>query len=174
MPNPGRVQPVRMADRLREALSYDPETGEMRWIAPSKHHSEKVGTIAGTPSISESGKTYWVIGFGGRKYRRGRLAYMMMKGRWPKPMIDHRNGNSLDDRWSNLRQATGTQNSWNHKRRARRIDLPMGVRIIASSGRYSARIAVNKTMHHLGSFDTPEAASAAYQQARRTYYGNYA
>lgn len=42
------------------------------------------------------------------------------------------------------------------------------------SGRYQARIAYNKKMIHLGSFDTPEQASAIYQQKRKEYFGEYA
>jgi hypothetical protein len=36
-----------------------------------------------------------------------------MTGRHPKEEVDHRNGNSLDDRWSNLREATRYQNEAN-------------------------------------------------------------
>ena len=65
------------------------------------------------------------------------------------------------------------QNAWNHKKRARKINLPMGVRNMAS-GKFQARIACNNKMMHLGTFDTPEQASSAYQQKRLEYFGEYA
>jgi hypothetical protein len=49
----------------------------------------------------------------------------------------------------------------------------MGVRRNAS-GRFAARIGVNGGQISLGAFDTPELASAAYQQAREKYYGEFA
>lgn len=161
------------AAEVRSALHYDPETGVMVWIGVSKYHCGLLGTEAGGPQPSQRGKLYHKISIGGRKHSRSRLAFVWMTGAWPDEMIDHINGNSLDDRWANLRPATATQNAWNHQGRAKKSSLPMGVRSNAS-GRYSARLAVNKRMIHLGAFDTQGEASAAYLKARETHYGEFA
>lgn len=158
---------------LKAALLYAPRKGVFYWINPPRSHAELLGEEAGGPVPAKEGKFYHVIQIGRVKYRRSRLAFLYMEGRWPAEMIDHINSNSLDDRWLNLREATGTQNAWNHKSRARRINLPMGVRTNAS-GRFAARISVNRKQIQLGSFDTAEAASAAYASARLKYFGEFA
>lgn len=104
---------------------------------------------------------------------RAANVYQQSNGKKQEGQIDHINGNSLDDRAINLRDVTPTQNAWNHKGRARTIALPMGVRHVAS-GRFQARIAVNKKMIHLGAYDTPEQAALVYQQKRKEYFGEYA
>lgn len=150
-------------------------TGRIYWRNPSKYHKEKTGQEAGGPRRQQhNGKRYWVVRINGRAYKRGHIVFCMVHGYWPLPCVDHKNGDSLDDRPNNLRPATITQNAWNHKGRKRRIDLPMGVRVMASSGRYQARIAHNKRMLHLGTYDTPEAAANAYRDKRRELYGDYA
>lgn len=161
------------ASRVRDLLEYDPDTGVMRWRNVSKYHVEKSGRVAGCSVRNHSGKRYINITIDGRKHKRSRLAFAWVTGRWPNHCIDHVNGNSEDDRWINLREATVTENAWNHKRRAKASVLPMGVRNMAS-GRFQARLAVNKKMLHLGTFDTPERASAAYQKARGLHYGQFA
>lgn len=158
---------------VRDALDYDQETGVMVWRSISPYHKGKIGAEAGTVTPSNRDKCYHNITICGRKYKRSRLAFAWMTGRWPEHQIDHINGNSLDDRWSNLREATPLQNAWNHKRRAKKSALPMGVRS-NPSGRYSARLAVDKRMIQIGTFDTIEDAERAYAEARERYYGQFA
>lgn len=158
---------------LKERLRYEPETGHFYWVLPSKFHSEKVGALAGTVTATHSGKAYVNISIDGRKYKRSRLAILFMTGRWPEQQVDHINGNSCDDRWCNLREATPQQNAWNHKKRKKPSTLPMGVRT-AASGRFVARISVNKKLLTLGTFDTPHAAYSEYLAARRRFYGQFA
>jgi type V secretory pathway adhesin AidA len=108
-----------------------------------------------------------------RQYLRSQIVFAVKTGAWPTDLIDHENGNSLDDRGDNLRPATQMQNAWNHKGRAKASLLPMGVRA-TRSGRYQARIQVDKKPKVVGVFDTPDAAQAAYQLARKEHFGDYA
>jgi hypothetical protein len=166
------LEPFTQAE-LRAALEYDPTQGWFLWRMPPKQHPDLRGKQAGRATDSGNGKSYIAIQFKGRKYKRSRLAFFWMVGRWPEHQIDHINGNSVDDRWANLREATPTQNAWNHKTRARRIDLPMGVRR-SVGGKYVARIAQNGVQHTIGTFATIEEAKAAYQQERSVRYGEFA
>jgi len=124
------------------------------------------------PSLRGS-HVYSSLSINGRKIKRSRIVFALIHGRWPSGQIDHINGNSLDDRPSNLREATQTQNAWNHKKRTKRSPMPMGVRQIPS-GRYLARIACNKTKYALGIFDDVRDAEAAYQSARHRLFGEFA
>lgn len=163
---------VIQAEQLRWLFDLNTD-GTLTWLQPSKYHNDLIGTEAGSPMPTHSGKAYWAVQVLGRKVKRSHIVFCLTHGRWPAQQVDHINGDSLDDRPENLREATPTQNAWNHKRRAKRSPLPMGVRQ-AVSGRYVARIGVNKKQITIGTFDALDAAVAAYQQARIQHFGEFA
>lgn len=158
---------------MEQRIRLDKETGRFFWINPPKKHPDLFGKEAGYLNINKTGKNYWVIQIDGKKYKRSHLVFYFTNGYWAKPCIDHINGDSTDDRPSNLREATIRENAWNHKKRARRIQLPIGVRNLAS-GKFSARIGYCGKQIHLGSFQSPDEASAAYQSKRKELYGQFA
>ena len=157
---------------VRESLDYDPATGIMTWRFVSKYHSEKNGTQAGCP-VPKKNKYYHVICLGGKKWGRSVLAFAWMTGEWPQAMIDHRDGDGLNDRWKNLREATALQNAQNMKRMTKKSPLPMGVRE-TRYGKYVARIREAGTAFHIGVFATPDQASAAYRAERKRRFGEFA
>ena len=160
-------------DYLSTKFKIDTENGVVYWASRPKNNRVFVGQEAGLAKEQHNGKKYWVITLDGRKIKRSQLIYLFVHGFQCEQLIDHINGDSLDDRSANLRSATITQNAWNHKCRARKINLPMGVRN-NSSGKYQARITVNKKVIYLGAYNTPEEADLIYQQKRKEYYGEYA
>src|ERR1700737_913011 len=127
-------------ERLLELLDFDAESGRFTWKGKPHSRNKHAGKEAGCAVVSRSDKVYWVIKIDGRTYKRGRLVYFLTHRRFPVPCVDHWDRNSLNDRPDNLREATGTENAWNHRPHKRRIKLPMGVRLIPLSGRYQARI----------------------------------
>lgn len=158
---------------MRRSFVVDPIAGTLTWVRAPKNHPRLQKRNAGTKRKTLSGKVYVVVKRDGRGLKRGRLMYLWVHGRWPTPCVDHIDGNSLNDAINNLREATVTENAWNHKRRTRKSKLPMGVRSMAS-GRYQARVAFKKQMLHLGSFSTPEEAEAAYRSKRKELYREFA
>jgi hypothetical protein len=150
---------------LRECLDYNPASGEIRWrVRPRGHfktdarwrqfNTRFAGKIAGA-----AWDGYRKISIDGRLNYAHRIIWAMQTDAWPIDDIDHINRNRSDNVWSNLRAATRQQNIWNSGIKAGR-DLPMGVQ--PKRGRYSARCVHNGKPTHLGTFDTPEAAGAAY------------
>lgn len=86
--------------------------------------------------------------------------------------IDHVNGNSLDNRKSNLRYATNTQNIQNSKIRK---DNSTGFKGVHKKGKkYQARITINKKLILLGYFYDKVAAGNAYKLAANKYFGEFA
>jgi hypothetical protein len=72
---------------------------------------------------------------------------------------DHVNRDVLDNRRSNLRIVTPTQSNYN-RRAWNRDGLPVGITLLPS-GRYQSRLKCKGVEYRLGTYDTPEEASAA-------------
>lgn len=89
-------------------------------------------------------------------------------------LCDHENGEGTDNRRENLRLASSLQNAQNKGMRKDNTSGFKGVSYRKDTGRYVARIYVNKLCIRLGNFATAEDASDAYKQAAIEFFGNYA
>ena len=159
---------------LRQRIKVDTEKGVVTWVDATRHHKELNGLEAGcSRRSSHHNKRYWYVKIDSLALKRSHIVFLFGVGHWPVNQVDHINGNSLDDRITNLRGATSTQNAWNHKHRAKQSPTPMGVRQ-TKSGRYQARIACNKKQIAIGTFETAEQAFEIYQQKRKELFGDYA
>jgi hypothetical protein len=117
---------------------------------------------------------YVAIGIGGHRYLAHRLAWLYMTGGWPRRRIDHRNGTPSDNRWTNLREATGSQNISNAKRHKDSSSGLKGATWESWSGKWRSTIRSNGKTYHLGRFRTPEEAHAAYCEAAIRLNGEFA
>lgn len=114
--------------------------------------------------ISEDGYVYAARGCG----RTLRLHTMLLRAH----LVDHRDGNTLNNRRCNLRAATYTQNAQNRKRR---IDCTSGFKGVGRHGSgWRARIVVDGRRHSLGTFPAPEEAAQAYDRFAVAHYGEFA
>ena len=154
---------------LKEYFQYNPETGLFIWKVFRGGGSPKIGTIAGTPH--EDG--YVKIKVNGKIYSAHRLAWLYMTGSFPTQEIDHTNGDGADNRFSNLREASRTENNRNTKVRKNNTS---GFKRVSKNrhGKWVSHIHVEGRQHYLGSFDTPEAAHEAYCMAAKAFYGEFA
>ena len=159
--------------RLRELFLYIPNKGIFIRIKKLKYNNttEKQDMNAGNLSKLRNYQQ-WVIRVDGKQYKRSRLAFMYVTGHWPQYEIDHINGNSLDDRWCNLREATHQQNSWNMKAYKKKSLLPPGVR--KSGNKFQSRIKKNDKTYYLGTFYDEKDAAIAYRKARQKLFGKWA
>jgi hypothetical protein len=172
------------ADKVRQLLDYSPETGELRWktrtpdmIEGGIHSAERkcrsfnsrfAGNIAGTVD----GTNHIQIRIFGQSEMAHRLAYVIMTGEWPPKDIDHKNIESMENSWKNLRLATRSQNGSNRK--AIRNNK-LGIKgVYKKKNRFIASIRVDYKLKNLGSFKTVDEASKAYAEAAVEYFGEYA
>jgi hypothetical protein len=83
---------------------------------------------------------------------------------------DHKDENGLNNQRSNLRVATRSQNRINKTKK----EGFKGVHLVRRTGRYIAQITLNRKCYNLGTFDTKEAAAAAYNNAAIKLHGEFA
>lgn len=88
-------------------------------------------------------------------------------------VVDHIDGNTLNNQKSNLRLATKTQNQQNRRGRRDSKSGYKGVSYESRKGYWRARIKVNGKLLSLGSFATPEEAHEAYKTAALKYFGEF-
>jgi hypothetical protein len=161
------------AERLRQLLSYDSETGEFTRLV-SAGSNAKVGSVAGSIRPHLGGYKCYIIGVDGRKYQAHRLAWLYVHGSWPRDLIDHIDGNSLNNRISNLREATRSENSRNRGATVKNQSGFKGVSWEKHLKKWRAKINVHGKRKHLGLFDSAELAHAAYCEAATQIHGEFA
>lgn len=141
---------------VRKLFSYDPSTGDLRWL-PGQGRSFSGKSVGRRVRINK------VL------YLRHRLIWLWMTGEWPTETVDHINGNSRDDRWKNLREATVVENNRNVLRKGK---LPAGVEF---HGRWwRARLCVDGRRIIRSGFATREEAEAVYRDLAATYFQDFA
>jgi hypothetical protein len=116
-----------------------------------------------------SGKSYAERRVGGGRTLMHRLIMDAPKGL----VVDHINGDGLDNRRSNLRICTRTENLFNHKLSKRSTTGYMGV-ALDNGRRYVAHLQVNGQKKRIGWFKTAEEAARARDAAAKIYYGEFA
>lgn len=88
-------------------------------------------------------------------------------------VVDHINGNTLDNRESNIRVCTQANNSRNRIYKTSKGKVPGIYQQYGENGNYSVRITVNYKSIHIGTFKTYEEALKARLEAEEKYFGEY-
>jgi hypothetical protein len=155
------------SERLRALLDYDPETGEFTWRV-----SRRQG-LQGKRAGSTDSQGYLCIRIDGRGYKAHPLAWLRVFGNWPDGELDHANGDRADNRISNLRLATPSQNCANRRRYRTNTSGYKGVTFNRKARKWHAKIQKHGKSRHLGLFPTAADAHAAYCAAAREIHGEY-
>lgn len=143
------------AERLREVIDYDPETGVIRWRI--KMSNNPAGKIAGGVWSG-----YRAIRIDHKSHYAHRLAWAYYHGEWCPVEIDHINGDGTDNRIANLRPATKAENGQNRTRLNRNnTSGHPGVCWDKVNNKWAASIMVDRRSIRLGRFNTIEEAVAA-------------
>lgn len=151
--------------RVRELLAYDPGTGEFRWKA--RRSNVAAGDLAGCLDF----RGYRMIRIDGAYQKAHRLAWLVVHGEWPTLEIDHINGARDDNRASNLRLATVSENQQNRAAaQANSKSGHIGVCFVQREQRWVAQLSANGRRVLYRSFKTFEEARDAYLDAKRAHH----
>ncbi len=151
-------------EEVSRLLSYDPETGVIRWKVQRAQH--RAGALAGYPH-----KGHLMIRCLDGNYGGHQIGWLIHTGRWQPigSLIDHKNQDGMDNRFANLRLATQAQNQWNNKR-----GHVNGVRQTVS-GKWEAKTAFHGRRIYIGAtFPSREVALHTRNCVCRILHGEYA
>lgn len=157
------------AEKLRRLLKYEPESGQFFWAEDANKPGRN---LAGKRAGSRKGMRYRYIKIDYEAYAEHHLAWLYVYGRWPTKEVDHINLNKCDNRISNLREATRSQNA--HNTAIVRTNTSGFKGVSRLNGRWRAAIRYGGKRAYLGTFPTPEMAAAAYASAAKRLFGEFA
>jgi len=153
-----------------DRLSYDPLTGSLNWVKPPSVRAHLRGKSAG----SKYSDGYVYVRYEGRRLLAHRLAWIKLTGKPPDGQIDHINMIRSDNRACNLRLASIAENNRNRTMQSNNTAGHKGVSFHKGTGKYQAKICVNKRRISLGYFAEAASAAEAYQKAVGEHHGQFA
>jgi hypothetical protein len=120
--------------------------------------------------VQRGGRTCYAYAFiDGRSISMHRHILNLSTGQ----MVDHADGNGLNNTRSNLRLCSHAENIRNSKKQVDTTSVFKGVRL-AKSGFWRAQIQQNGQRIHLGYFESEVAAARQYDRAARVFFGRFA
>ena len=180
-----KANPLPM-DVIRESLTLDPKSPSfLRWIKRPLHHfksesdskrwnSRFDGNPAGCEGVDGFGRVYFRVRFKGNMYFAHRIVYALVHGvDAGRLQIDHIDGDGRNNKPSNLRLATNSENAQNRGTPRNNTSGRKGVYWHKPLGKWYAQIKINRRGTHLGLFDSLDEASAAYETAARQHFGQF-
>lgn len=157
------------AAELRDAFSYDPETGRIvrLWI-PTRWGGKRAGAEGGRLRY-DGYRTFRYVG----TFLSGHiLAWVLHYGVWPVGKVDHIDGDTSNTRINNLRECSHAENTRNRKPNAGK--KLKGICLKGARWHAQIRLPNSKQQTWLGSYSTPEAGARAYDAAAKKAFGEFA
>lgn len=156
MANPRPRERDISAQRLRELFLYEDDSGILRHRTNKKGRAIE-GSVAG--HIRKNG--YVMVKADSGIFRAHRVIWAIVYGEWPKMWLDHINGIRSDNRISNLREVSPSEN--NHNFPVHRSGRLVGA--IPRGSRWLSQRTINGRSVVLGYFNTADEAHQAYLRA---------
>jgi hypothetical protein len=153
---------------LRNILEYNHETGELTW--KESRGRVKKGQKAGAVFTSQKGRSkYIIIGINGQSRMAHRVALAIYHGKHPSMYIDHIDGNSLNNRMSNLRDVDTVESGRNRPIQSNNTSGVVGVLWNKRQNKWIAEIHSDNKKIFLGAFKDKNKAILVRKEAEEKY-----
>ncbi len=156
---------------IKEYFSYDPLLGKIFWMKRPAYSRIDVGDEAGCV-VKTTGRH--VVQVKKTMLYVHHVLWFLHYGYWPPEEIDHINNDRTDNDLRNLREATRLENSWNRRAHSKMGKGLKGAYRLKGERRWFGQIVIDGKQTYLGRFDTEEEAHAAYCEAARRHFGEFA
>ena len=153
---------------LRKLMRYEPETGKLFWRERVNGSVQWNARHAGNEAMCCVAAGYLVGRLHGKNHRAHRVAWAIFYGKWPH-LIDHIDGNGLNNKICNLRDVDQTTNMQNASLSVRNTSGHVGVHFDKARGKWAASIRANYINIRLGRFKCITAAILARKSAELKY-----
>ena len=154
-------------DRVRIFLELD-RKGSLVWAVQRGNRAR--GTLAG--SVRKSG--YRIVNVEGKTYAAHRLVWFLHHNEQPPSLVDHIDGDPLNNHPDNLRAASRAQNSQNRKISANNTSGVSGVAWDKHQSKWRVRIQVDGGVKDYGSYRDFKQAAKVAEDARSRLHGEFA
>ena len=169
------VRPPLALQQVSSELNYDPDVGTLVWKDGQQNRVRRnkrriTGMTAGRKR-KDGYIQFWLYG---QPYLAHRVVWLLMTGAWPVLHIDHVNGVRDDNRWINIRQASGSENMCNARLRSNNTSGQKGVSWDRRTRSWSVLIQLNGVNRRVGRYKTFEEACAARATSAERLHGDFA
>lgn len=142
-------------DLIAKVLRYDSTTGVLFWTT-NVHSKRAIPNSRAGSLVRTTG--YRNITLFGRSYLEHHLIWFICKGVWPNGQLDHIDQVRDNNRISNLREVTVSENARNRSRRKNTTTGEAGIWYNRKTRKYVAEITLNGKKVYQKSFDDPDEA----------------
>ena len=151
-------------EKVKYLFRYNPFTGNL-----IRRVSRNTNSMKGQIVKCQSSRRYAVVTISGRDYLVHRIIWLYMTGKWPRDQIDHINRIKHDNRWVNLREATGRQQQMNLNINRRNKLGIRGITIVRN--RFCVQLKIKGQRGYLGHFKNLDDAVKVRRAAEINHFG---
>ena len=161
-------------DYLRNCLRYCNESGKLYWKRRDELSRQWNSRYPGTEAFTSiDGAGYKRGEINSKNFMAHRVVWAIHYGEWPETIIDHIDGCKTNNKISNLRLATRSQNSYNRGLNSNNTSGSRGVWFNKSKGKWRAEIFINGSRINLGEFKDRCAAISSFEAASKANHGEF-
>lgn len=161
---------------LQENLRFDPLTGKIWWAKQNQSGRPRQLDVP-LGKLNRDGYLAFDIRLPGslktKKLLNHRVGWFLYYGVWPESFLDHVNGERVDNKIANLRNATMKQNNQNRRGYSKSSSSYKGVSW-EQNRFWKASIYDCGSNKRLGNFVLEEDAARAYDKAAKLIFGDFA
>jgi len=156
---------------MNDLIKYNPDDGSFTWTK-TRNYMCVEGAKAGCICPAQG---YLRVRVNRKLYMAHRLAFILMGVKLEDEfVVDHRDGDRLNNKWSNLRKCLPKENGKNKRTMASNTTGHKGVTYHKRDKVWISYITTDGVKKHLGSFKTIGEAASVATEARIKYHKEFA